>query len=137
VGETEFAKELMQHFGEDRFYHCCLRVDKTEGVALAVHLRSMLGPLEDEPAQCVKFFSSIGINVDRTLVSKIFRHPAEIKWEDMCMIAFGFCKFWKEFGRKTHKLPAHLHARMILGAKNEWVEKYVELLEDLNEQTDV
>lgn len=135
---TEFAKELMQHFGEDRVYHCCRRTAGLHFAILAVQIRLALEPTS-EPRQCVEFFRSIGIEINESLVSKVFRHPSQkeqIKWEDMCMVAFGFCKFWKEFGRRTHNLPGHLHARMILGEKNEWTEKYVELLEDFKEETD-
>lgn len=130
-GGPEFAKELIGCFGEDRFYHCCMRTEP--GVILAVKVRSMIGPISDEPRECSEFFRSIGIKADESLVSKVFRHPTELDWSDMCMVAFNFSKFWKEFGLRTNKLPASLHARMLLGEKNEWTEKYVKIMEENDE----
>lgn len=131
---AEFARELVGHFGEDRFYHCYMRTGgKFVG---AVHVYTMLGPPELPPWKCVEFFKSIGVQIDERLASTVLRHPASIEWGEMCMVAYGFCKHWKEMGRKTPRLPANLHARMILGEKNEWVEKYVKNLEELEAETD-
>jgi hypothetical protein len=127
---TEFAKELTQHFGNDRFYHCYLRNDGS--IIDAICIYALLGPSEMQPWQVVEFFKSIGIMVEETLAGKILRSPEKtIDWNDMCRVAFGFCKFWKELGRRSHELPDHIHARMILGEKNAWTEKYAATLEDL------
>lgn len=132
---TEFAKELIAHFGDDRFYHCYLRM--TDGnVVGAVHVHSMLIPPEMEAWQCVEFFKSIGVSANEGLVSAVFRHPKTVDWDEMCMVAYGFCKFRKEFGMRTRGLPAHLHARMILGSKNEWTDKYATMLKDFKEEMD-
>jgi hypothetical protein len=128
---TEFARELVQEFGNDRFYHCYLRNDGT--IIDAICIYALLGPSEIKPWQVVEFFKSIGITVEEMLVENILRRPPEkiIDWSDMCRVAFGFCKFWKELGRRKYELPDHIHARMILGEKNEWTEKYAATLEDL------
>ena len=132
---SEFARELIRHFGDDRFYHCHLRM--TGGNVLGtLHIYAMLEPPELPPWKCVEFFKSIGVKTDETLVGKVLRHPGIIGWDEMCMVAYGFCKFHKEFGRRTHGLPDHLHARMILGSKNKWTEQYARMLEDLKEEMD-
>jgi hypothetical protein len=124
---TDFARELVQHFGQDRFYHCYMR--NGGNIVHAVQIHAALAPPEIQPWQFVEFFNSIGLRIDESLASKAIRHPEKtVEWEDMCRVAFGFCKFWKEFGRRTHELPDHIHIRMILGDKNEWTEKYAELL---------
>ena len=125
---TEFAKELAQHFGNDRFYHCYLRNDGRIIDAICIYI--LLGPSEMRPWQVVEFFKSIGIMVEEMLVKNV---PEEkiIDWSDMCRVAFGFCKFWKVLGRRSHELPDHIHARMILSEKNTWTEKYAAMLEDL------
>lgn len=124
---TEFARELIQHFGNDRFYHCYLRNDGS--VIDAIRIYNLLGPSEMQPWQVVEFFKSIGIMVE---AGNVLRSPEKnIDWNDMCRVAFGFCKFWKELGRRSYELPDHIHARMILGEKNAWTEKYAATLEDL------
>jgi hypothetical protein len=150
---TEFARELIHNFGADRFYHCHIRMcrlswgiyesswglrDCSAGPAFfevvdAVHVYTMLGPPELPPWKCVEFFKSIGVQIDERLASTALRHPASIEWKEMCMVAYGFCKHWKEMGRKTPTLPSNLHARMILGEKNEWTEEYAR--EYLKEET--
>lgn len=130
---SEFARELIQHFGADRFYHCYTR---TGGMPGAVHVYAMLSPPELPSWKCVEFFKSIGMQIDDRLASMVLRHPGKIDWEEMCMVAYGFCKSWKEFGLKTNRLPDHLHARMILGGKNKWTEQYARMLEDFKEEMD-
>jgi hypothetical protein len=134
IDGTEFARDLIQHFGNDRFYHCYLRNDGS--IIDAVCIYTLLGPADMQPWQSVDFFKSIGIMVEETLATNILRgcnieREKTIDWIDMCRVAFGFCKFWKELGRRTHRLPDHIHVRMILGEKNEWTEKYAAVLEDL------
>jgi hypothetical protein len=135
---TEFARELINHFGPDRFYHCYRRMGGS--LLGAVHIYAMLGPPELPPWKCVEFFKSIGIQIDDNLASSVVSRrraaPGLIEWRAMCMVACGFCKSWKDFGLKTRTLPDHLHARMILGEKNEWIEEYAKLLEYFKEEMD-
>ena len=127
---TEFARELAQHFGKDRFYHCYLRNDGS--IIDAICIYALLSPSEMQPWQVVEFFKSIGIIVEETLARNVLRRLEKtIDWDDMCRVAFGFCKFWKELGRRSHELPDQIHTRMILCEKNAWTEKYAATLEEL------
>lgn len=131
---SEFARELIRHFGADRFYHCYTRTGGN--LPGAIHAYAMLAPPELPPWKCVEFFKSIGMQIDERIASMVLRHPGEIEWKDMCMVAYGFCKHWKEFGLQTNRLPDHLHARMILCEGNEWTNKYARMLEEFKDEKD-
>lgn len=49
----------------------------------------------------------------------------KIKYENVCKLAFIFSKVLKS------QLPSHIHARMVLGNKNEHVEEYANYVMDL------
>jgi hypothetical protein len=136
----DFAKELIERYGEDRFYHSCSRTKSEEKVfwgnlakrTLSVYL--YLNTNTDKET-CDNFFRSLGLKdcVWPTFIDKI---PISIKSfpkieprKEMCRIAYGLSFYFKEFGLKTYKLPMHIHARMILGEKNEWVESYLKIIE--------
>ena len=135
---TEFARELIKHFGPDRFYHCYKRMGGD--LSGSVHIYTMLSPPEHRqakypvhsppPWKCAEFFKSIGMQID----GSVFQHLGPIEWGAMCMVAYGFCKSWKEFGLKTRTLPDSIHARMILGDKNEWTEEYARMLDQITSQ---
>lgn len=127
---AEFARELIHQFGSDRFYHCYIRMGGSVPGAIQIHVS--LEP-ETPSWKRTELLKSMGLNADERLLSL---RPGNIDWDDMCMVAYGFCKHWKELGRKTFKLPDNLHARMILGGKNQWSEKYVMALDELEAETD-
>lgn len=120
-----FAEELMKKYGEDRFYHSCHRTSGNIQTSL-VYMA-----LNENHENINAFFNSIGLPAcggnSSTLAS--IMEPLLEPRTNMCRIAFGFCRYWKEFGLKTHKLPFNLHARMVFGDKNEWVENYIKLLD--------
>lgn len=130
----DFAEELMRQYGEDRFYHCCLRTSNDFSTAemwLMLNWKDDL-TTEENYEDCIRSLNNLGI---RNVPTGILGYKGRMEpvtdhvRSDMCRIAFGFCRWWKEYGLRTHKLPAHLHARMVLGDNNEWVKNYMNLLE--------
>jgi hypothetical protein len=133
---NDFAEELIKQYGEDRFYHCSNRTTPPAKTTLVYIVLNENCTQES----CNSFFRSIGLeqcvwryHPDRKdfMSKRLLDDPnfALDLHEEMCRIAFGFCRWWKEFGLRTHKLPFHLHARMVLDKKNEWVDQYVKLIE--------
>ena len=134
--DRQFAKELIEFLGEERFYHSCKRTSSPNQTLLLHNELNKCTPEQSEAS-----LRAMGIN--HWIISNT-PSPAgytpnfgagyttlptiENPYHNLCRIAFGFCRFWKEFGRKTHTLPDHIHARMVLGENNEWTKKYVELL---------
>jgi hypothetical protein len=127
----DFANELIKQYGEDRFYHCCMRTSSPYATAEMWLLLNADDSLtrEENKRNCHQFLESISIRPG--FVSGIPLHPVDdFMRADLCRIAFGFCRWWKEFGLKKMNLPANIHARMVLGENNEWVRNYVKLLND-------
>ena len=120
---NDFAQELIKQYGEDRFYHCSNRTTEPSTTTL---LYIALNEGCDKET-CNSFFRSIGLSQCVWLYTANYK-DIDLRLE-LCRIAYGFCRWWKEFGLRTHKLPFHLHARMILDQKNEWTERYVKLIE--------
>jgi hypothetical protein len=122
--DRQFAKELIEFLGEERFYHCCKR---TSSPMNTLRLHNELNKCTVEQSETS--LRAIGITMNLPHAGFTFQSGIEDTYHNLCRIAFGFCRFWKEFGRKTHTLPDHIHARMVLGENNEWTKQYVELLQ--------
>lgn len=134
-GNKEFAEELIKHYGEDRFYHSCM---KTSNILVTKRLFiSLNGKQVDFDSKS----KSLGLNYlppmsnQEPLTYQILKDNLEEMGEEesrfhLCRIAFGLCNSHKSFGLKNKELPPHLHARMIFGEKNEWVEKYANIMRD-------
>jgi hypothetical protein len=137
----QFAHDLIKHYGEDRFYHSCLRTSSVAacaGMWLALNCETVG---EDETRRMVEYLESIGIHDSIGIREHVYLYQQHISsaeelrfddknlWENLCRVSFGFCRWWREFGLKTHKLPVHIHARMILGENNEWTRNYTSLVE--------
>lgn len=120
VIDKEFAIEMIKKYGEDRFYHSCKR---TMDSVSTLKLHMDLNGFDREKSQ--RFLRSVGIE----RMSKKIGVEKETSREIVCRIAFGFVRYYKEFGLKTHKLPEIMNARMIFGETNKWVVGYVRLLE--------
>jgi hypothetical protein len=131
-GNKEFAEELIKKYGEDRFYHSCIRTSGPEHTVITYMILNELSGGMDDAEACRSFFTGIGLGSKvKPQLLPFLKHMAQ-QYEarqNMCRIAFGFCRFWKEFGLRTHVLPDHLHARMLLDEPNEWVRNYAQLLE--------
>jgi hypothetical protein len=125
----DFAKELIKQYGEDRFYHCCNRTSNTAQTLRVYHTLN-----EDHDLQtCSQFFKTLNLPAQEWISRGLKLSNVEDLRVDLCRISFGFSRYWKEFGLKSYILPDHLHARMILGEKNEWVEKYIETIKKFKE----
>lgn len=123
--DRQFAKELIEFLGEERFYHSCKR---TSSPVVTMTLHNELNKCTVEQSETS--LRKIGIQIHQPAhVGYTFLPCIYETHQHLCRIAFGFCRFWKEFGRKTHTLPDHIHARMTLGENNEWTKQYVELLQ--------
>ena len=122
--DAQFAKELIEFLGEERFYHCCKR---TSSAMNTLKLHNQINKCSVEQSEAS--LRSIGIAMNLPHAGYTFHSGIEDMYHNLCRIACGFCRFWKEFGRKKHTLPDHIHARMVLGENNEWVKQYVELLQ--------
>lgn len=119
--EKDFAKKMIDVYGEERFYHCYKRTGSGGLSVLKLHM-----DLNDcDRSTSYHYLRTIGIDA--------YARPAasleETHREVVCRIAYGFVKFYKEMGRKKHELPAELNVRMIFGENNNWVSKYVKLLD--------
>lgn len=136
----DFGIELIKRYGTDRFYHSCRRTESGDyGSYRAVFIYLYLNNDADKHS-CNNFFTSIGlkdcvwpwISEDSTQsqIDFIKKHFEIDPRTEMCRIAYGLCRYFKEFGLRTHKLPDHIHARMILGEKNKWVVDYLKFLEE-------
>lgn len=134
----DFALEMIKKYGEDRFYHNLRRTESDEyGNIRTVIIYAILNQDTDKES-CNNFFRSIQLkdciwqwDFDRITIteSTLFGLKVDLRLE-MCRTAYGFSKRFKEFGLRTCELPDHIHARMILGEKNEWVIKYLKFIEE-------
>jgi len=129
----DFAEDLIKSFGEDRFYHCCHRMSGRKQTVFLYHKLNK----NIEVEKCLQFFNNIGLNADGNIHSIIvlcnnlnFTDIVDMR-EEMCKIAYGFSRFWKEYGLRRHVLPDHIHVRMLLAEKNEWVENYITWLKEM------
>ena len=124
----DFSLELIKQYGIDRFYHCCFRTGdsvRTTIVYMYLNENSTKEDFQD-------FFTDLKLDCqwiwDLNIYETSFKNY-DFR-QEMCGIAYGFSRYWKEYGLKTYKLPDHLHLRMILGEKNEWVKNYINWIEE-------
>lgn len=118
--DKDFALLMISRYGEDRFYHCCSRTGG-EFSALILHMHLN----DSERFRSHQYLLSI--KIDPYLKPSDAR-PSETHREAICRIAYGFVRFYKEMGLRSHELPSELNARMILGEQNKWVAGYVKLI---------
>ncbi len=121
--DKNFALEIIKIYGEDRFYHSCLRGSthlKTK------ELYKKINNASEEQANF--FFRQMGLEFVPSYVMPIsdLLLPEETDHRTLCRIIYNLFKYKKEFAIKEKQLPDHLHARMMFMEKNEWVEKYIE-----------
>lgn len=123
----QFAAELISIYGEDRFYHCSM----SGGFLQTRRIFKWLSGLNADFDKIVQKYNLQCLAVEKPFP---FRKDDLLSKEqarsEMCRIVFGFCKNYKKFGLINKKPPANIQARMILGDKNEWVEKYAELMKE-------
>lgn len=114
--DLNFAKEIIKRYGEDRFYHAAV----SAGCDL-LNLFQSLAPKFNwiEKARQLKI-GAVG--------SSSVHH--ENDRETLCHILCVLVKSHKQFAIKTKQPPANLHARMLLGESNKWVQEYISDLEN-------
>lgn len=135
----DFANEIINHFGEDRFYHSCIQTSslketkkifywlngpnadfEAKSQQLMLYLFKKQEDLKEEWNK--SYFPSLcPLNLNFTMTEEEAR-------VHMCRILFGICER-KSFGLRIKDVPASLQVRMILGEKNEWVESYARLMQ--------
>jgi len=120
--EKNFALEVIKKYGEDRFYHSCLRTSDHFTTA------KIYKEINEDATknQISQFLNMLGIN----LVEKTNQwNNDETGTEAICRIIYGLFKYKKQFAIKASRLPDALHNRMVLTNKNEWIKKYIELIQ--------
>ena len=127
---TDFAREMVAAFGEDRFYHAVLRptvISRPEGKREARAIFLALGGSEQKWAEkCRKLKLRC---VDRPAHDDM--DPDEAR-NALCRTAYMLARHHKEYALKRPEMPPNIHARMILDSGNEWTERYVKVLEELD-----
>ena len=120
--EKKFALEVIDEYGEDRFYHACLRTsDHLTTARIYKEINEQASGI-----QISQFLNSLGIDIADP--STNFYPPEKTGTEAICRIIYALFKYKKEFAIRTNKLPDTLHNRMVLAINNEWVKKYIELI---------
>lgn len=125
--EKDFAKDMIKRFGEDRFYHAMLRWGTPRELKL-IHVG--LGGTE---AEWVRKCDELRLVTVGEGIISFPALPAFSKgepWEVLCRTAFTISACFKEYALKAPTLPPQLHARMVLGAQNEWTRKYAEKIKE-------
>lgn len=115
----QFAREIIKHFGEDRFYHSALWNGSREVAKkffIALNSEANWDAKERE------------LGLDRVSAKQI--STEENMHVELCRIVFSICSRHKELGIKNKKPPHNIHARMVFSEKNKWVESYFKIMED-------
>lgn len=119
--DRDFADEMIKRYGEERFYHSCKR---TGGGLSSLKLHMAINDSELEESRMRLL--SLGFTAGDMRQLKVDNdEPIN---ESLCRIAFGFVRFYKEMGLRSHELPSSMNARMILCDQNRWTSGYVKLL---------
>lgn len=130
----EFAQEIIKEYGEDRFYHASIK----SGNFLKTNM--LFNSLNGTDANFDKKCRELGLHLVKPkeeikyhgigipFVSSM-KDPQEVHFH-LCKIAYELMANYKQFGLRNNKLPPNLHARLLFGEKNEWVEKYATLMLD-------
>jgi hypothetical protein len=124
----EFAKEVISFYGEDRFYHSSLQTGSFLQTKRVFHWLVGTQANFEEIVQKYKLHSLI-FEKPFPFASKNSLSQEQSRSE-MCRIVFSLCNNYKKFGLKSKIPPSHIQARMVLGEKNEWVEKYAKLMQN-------
>lgn len=130
----DFAEEIIKEYGEDRFYHASIKSDNflnTNRLFLFLNGKDANFDKKSrelnlhlvKPKEEIKYYG-IGTPFVAPMSDDQKIH------EHLCKITYELMANYKQFALKSNKLPPNLHARMIFGEKNEWVEKYSKLILD-------
>lgn len=124
-GETQFARDLLRLFGEDRFYHALLRLGQPREAKM---MHTALGGTEEGWIRTCRELRLGGVGSERNDVRDrtVFAEgePGDI----ICRVACTLSSHFKEYAMRSPALPAPIHARMLLDRQNEWTRKYAENL---------
>jgi hypothetical protein len=122
---AEFAKQLLNLVGEDRFYHALLRWGRPREAKL-IHL-AFGGTQDDWVRKCHELrLVAIGEDIMSFPVRPGFNEGEA--HEVLCRVAYTLSLHHKEYAGRSPVLPAAIHARMLLDRQNEWTNKYAENL---------
>lgn len=128
--DKSLAIDLIKKYGEDRFYHACLRTSnhqQTEKIYKEINEKAT-------KEQVFRFFNDFGLNLikpqKRKWPGQYTSYEEETNTESLCRIIYGLFKYKKELAIRDKRLPDHLHNRIMLTEKNDWIEKYVETIKD-------
>lgn len=141
-----FCQELIKQYGIDRFYHCAHRMLGEKTILIYYFLNqenfsknncidflkslSLYDFLKlDNVIQCVESYQNKEKDPIGLLRYGYVEHNTPDR-SDICSIACAFSLYYKEFGLRSHKLPDHLHARMIFSENNKWVLNYINNLKE-------
>lgn len=133
ANNVDFAREMISAFGEDRFYHAATRptVRGASNSILGSKARQIFlalgGSHQVWPAKCHEL--KLSHQLRETDLKEIEINPEESR-SILCRTAFMIAKHHKEYAHKKPKMPANIHARMILDSQNEWTQRYIEVLEE-------
>jgi hypothetical protein len=118
--EQQFAKEIIEYYGEDRFYHSAIW-NSTRETARRFFIG--LNPNGNWEAR----EKELGLH----LVQKNIEIETNNLHYELCRIVFSICKRYKEFGLKSKNPPDNIHARIMFSEKNKWTALYAELMEEI------
>lgn len=123
--EQNFAKEIIEFYGEDRFYHAAIWNSSHE---IARKFFLDLNPTANWNVR----EKELGLNFVAGSIGRVnFNFNFH---EELCRVVFAICKRHKEFGLKNKRPPNNIHARMIFSEKNKWTVSYFELMEEIDER---
>lgn len=117
----DFAGEMLSAFGDDRFYQAMDRA------GWSVYSRSLFKALGGDDRAWDRAKVELRLKGDSLMVAHL---PEEGDMREiLCEVAFTISQNHKEFALRSPRLPASIHARMMLDSQNIWTRKYAENIE--------
>ena len=119
---ANFAGDLVKRFGQDRFYHALLRIGSPHEAAIIHRVlggdATSWGRLRAE----LRLKHSVPWGVQSLDEDEVY--------SVLCRVVHTLSYFHKEYAIRSPQMPPHIHARILLGPRNEWASKYIKNLEE-------